>query len=115
AMNIGVAATVSTVSYGWTFGNKWVYLGFILACMFASIGGAVLAHSHGDPVTSVVGGFICAGAMGLMVGPFISIYEMDSVIQAFVISSGVVLLTGFIGAVMPKDLSMWGAPLFAGL
>lgn len=113
--NIGVAAFASTFSYGWEFDSKWVYIGFLLVCVVVSIGGATLAHSHDDPMTSIVGGFICAGAMGLMMGPFISIYEMESVIQAFVISSGVVLLTGFIGAVMPKDLSMWGAPLFAAL
>lgn len=115
AVNIGVAAFASTFSYGWEFGNKWLHLVFIVVCVLVSISGAELAHSNNDAMTSIAGGFICAGAMGLMLGPFISIYEVESVFQAFVISIGVVLLTGFIGAVMPKDLSMWGAPLFAGL
>ncbi len=114
-MNIAVAALGSRLSYGWEFSNKWIYIGFLLACVAVSIGGAFLAHTNDDPMTSIVGGFICAGAMGVMVGPFVALYEGGSVFQAFAITSGVVVLTGFIGAVIPKDLSMWGAPLMACL
>jgi FtsH-binding integral membrane protein len=114
-LNIMVAALGSAVSYRWEFTNDWLLLGFMIACTVVAILGAFLAHSHDDPMTSIVGGFICAGVMGLMVGPFVALYEVGSVLQAFVITTAIVFLTGFVGAVMPKDLSMWGAPLFAGL
>jgi hypothetical protein len=115
AMNIAVAALGAAVSYNWAFSNPWWLLLFMVACTIVSILGAILAHSNEDPMTSIVGGFICAGVMGMMVGPFISIYEIGSVLQALVVTGGVVILTGFIGAIIPKDLSMWGAPLMAGL
>lgn len=115
ALNIGVAAFGSSLSYDLEITNKWVFLGFVLACVVVSICGSSLAHTHYDSMTSVVGGFICAIAMGVMVGPFVALYEISSVVQALVLTTGVVLLTGFIGAVMPKDLSMWGAPLMSGL
>lgn len=115
AFNIAVAALGAAVTYNLTINNRLLLLGFMLICVVVSICGASLAHANDDPTVSIMGGFICAGAMGAMCGPFIALYEAGSVVQAFGISAGIVLLTGFTGAVMPKDLSMWGAPLFAGL
>lgn len=113
AVFIMVSMVGASFSYNWTFsGNSWLLLLFMLACMIASIGGGVLAQANDDPMISVAGGAICAGAMGLMIGPFVALYELGSVTQAFALSAGVVLITGFIGAVLPADLSAWGAPLF---
>ena len=113
AIFIMIAMVGASFSYGWTFGgNQWLYIGFLLGCLVASIGGGALAHSNDDPMVSVIGGAICAGAMGLMVGPFVALFTAGSVIQAFVLAAGVVLVTGFIGALLPTDLSAWGAPLF---
>jgi FtsH-binding integral membrane protein len=115
-LNILVAALGASFSIDWTFwNNKLVYLGFLLACVAVSIGGAFLAHMNDEPTTSIFGGFICAGAMGVMVGPFVGLYEAGSVLQAFTITTGIVVLTGFIGAMLPQNLSMWAAPLFGCL
>jgi FtsH-binding integral membrane protein len=103
----------ASFSYNWTFsGNPWLLLLFMLACLVVSIGGGMLAQANDDPMISVLGGGICAIAMGLMIGPFVALYELGSVTQAFVLAAGVVLITGFIGAILPADLSAWGAPLF---
>ncbi len=108
-----VSMVGASFSYNWTFSNNmWLLLGFMLACMAVSIGGGLLAHANDDPMISVVGGAICAGAMGLMIGPFVALYELGSVTQAFALAAGVVMVTGFIGAVLPANLSAWGAPLF---
>ncbi len=115
AMNIVVAALGAVVSYNLAFNNGWLLLLFMLVCMLVSVAGAFIAHSNDNPMTSVVGGFICAGAMGVMVGPFVAMYVISSVMQALAVTVGVVVLTGFVGALIPNDLSMWGAPLFAGL
>ena len=113
AVFIMIAMVGASFSYGWMFGgNAWLMLGFMLVCMLVSIGGGALAHANDDPGVSVLGGAICAGAMGLMVGPFVALFTAGSVVQAFVLAAGVVLVTGFIGALLPKDLSAWGAPLF---
>lgn len=113
AVFILVSMVGASFSYNWTFaGNEWWLLGFMLVCLAASIGGGVLAQANDDPMISVAGGAICAGAMGLMVGPYVAIYEVGSVTQAFVLAAGIVLITGFIGALLPADLSAWGAPLF---
>lgn len=115
AMNILVATLGSSFTYDLVFEKTWVFLVFLLACMGISIGGAVVAHSHDDATTSVIGGFICAAAMGAMVGPFVALYEAGSVVQALLLSAGIVLATGLIGAVIPNNLAAWGAPLFACL
>lgn len=112
AVFIVIAMVGASFSYSWTFGgNKWLMIGFMLLCMLASIGGGALAQVNDSPIISVVGGAICSGAMGLLVGPFVALFTAGSVIQAFLLSAGVVLVTGFIGALLPKDLSAWGAPL----
>ncbi len=113
AVFIVVAMVGASFSYSWTFGdNQWLYIGFLFACMLVSVGGGVLAQANDDPTISVVGGVICSGAMGVMVGPFVAMFTLGSVIQAFVLAAVVVLVTGFIGALLPQDLSAWGAPLF---
>jgi FtsH-binding integral membrane protein len=113
AVFIMVSMVGASFSYTWTFSdNGWLLLLFMLACLVGSIGGGVLAQANDDPMISVIGGTICAGAMGLMIGPFVALYELGSVVQAFVLAAGVVLVTGFIGALLPADLSAWGAPLF---
>lgn len=119
AVNIGVASLGAKLSYDWDLTSKsvsgWLVLFFFLACFAVSVGGAVLAQSSDDTMISVLGGCICAIAMGVMVGPYVSRYETSSVIEALIITTAVVLLTGLIGAIVPKDLSGWGPPLFAGL
>lgn len=113
AVFIIIAMIGSSFSYNWTFGgNQWLYIGFLLVCMLVSIGGGALAHANDSPGVSLVGGAICAGAMGLMVGPFVALFTIGSVVQALGLAAGVVLITGFIGALLPRDLSAWGAPLF---
>lgn len=113
AVFIVVGMLGASFSYSWTFGgNTWLMLGFLLVCFVAAVAGGAWAHASDDPTVSVVGGAICSGAMGLMVGPVVAMYTTGSVVQAFVLAAGIVLLTGFIGAVLPQDLSSWGAPLF---
>ena len=113
AVFILVSMVSASFSYNWTFsGNMWIMLGFIFGCMVVSVAGGVWAQSNDDPMVSVAGGSICAAAMGLMIGPFVALYEVGSVVQAFMLAAGVVLITGFIGALLPADLSAWGAPLF---
>lgn len=114
-INIAVASLGAKLTYNLEFTNKWFFLGFAIACVFVSIVGAVWGQSNDDVMTSVLGGFICAFAMGAMIGPFVSLYETSSVIYALGLTAGVVFLTGLVGAVIPKDLSGWGTPLFAGL
>jgi len=113
AVFIMVSMVGASFSYTWTFSdNGWLLLLFMLVCLAGSIGGGVLAQANDDPMISVVGGAICAGAMGLMIGPFVVLYARVSVVSSCVLATGVVLVTGFIGALLPADLSAWGAPLF---
>lgn len=112
AVFIVVAMLGASFSYGWTFTNEWLYLGFLLVCMLVSMGGGMLAHANDSAGVSVLGGSICAIAMGVMVGPFIALFTTGSVVQAFTLAAIVVVATGVIGALLPQDLSAWGAPLF---
>ena len=62
ALFVVVAAVGAAISYNWVLTNSWLLLGFALLYIVVSVGGAVLAHSNDDPMTSLVGGFICSGA-----------------------------------------------------
>lgn len=108
-----IAMVGASFSYNWIFDANqiWMVL-FLFGCMIVSVLGGTFAQSSNEPILSLIGGSICAGAMGLMIGPFVALYEAGSVIQAFTLTAGVVLITGFIGAALPQNLSAWGAPLF---
>jgi FtsH-binding integral membrane protein len=112
---IAVFGLASKISYNWEFHSKWVFLGFVLVCFFASIGGGAIAESNFSPLTSTVGGIICAGALGVMVGPFFARYSSGQIVQAFVVTTCVVICTGLIGFVVQKNLQSWLYPLLAGL
>lgn len=112
AVFIVVAMLGASLSYGWTFAGKTaLYIGFILVSMIAAIGGGTVAQASPDPFISTIGGAVCAFMMGLMIGPFVGTFEKRSVVQAFALTTGIVLVTGLIGALLPQDLSAWGAPL----
>lgn len=113
ALFIVVAMFAALHSYSWQFDSSWKYLGFVIACMVVAIGGGMFAQIIDNPLVSFVCGSICAGAMGLLIGPFVALYEVDSVVQALWLAAGAVLVTGFIGAILPTNLSYLGAPLFA--
>lgn len=111
AVFIVISMMGASLSYSWSIDNTFVMIVFMFVCMVISIAGGGMAHSNDSPGVSLLGGGICAGAMGLMIGPFVALYELGSVTQAFILAAGVVLVTGFIGAVLPANLSTWGAPL----
>lgn len=113
ALFIVVSMLGASLSYNWTFdGKTWLYLGFVLVSMFVAIAGGTAAQSSSDPVTSVFGGVVCAFMAGMMIGPFVSSFEKRNIVQAFVLTAGIVVTTGLIGALLPQNLSSWGAPLF---
>ena len=119
AINIAIASLGARISYNWPIYQRgtsgWLLLGFFIGCLVVSVSGALWAQSNDSPGISLIGGAICAVAIGVLVGPFVSRYDAKSVLEALILTTGVVVLTGFIGAVIPKDLSGWGPPLFAGL
>jgi FtsH-binding integral membrane protein len=109
---IVIAMLGSSFSYSWTFrGSSVLYIGFILACAVVAIVGGSVAQASPDPFVSTIGGAICALLMGMMIGPFVGSFEKGIVVRAFVLTAGIVLVTGLIGALLPQDLSAWGAPL----
>lgn len=115
-LEIMIAGLAASVSYSWTFGgSSALYLLFIFACFIAAVGGSIFTMSTDVPILSFAGGSLTAAAMGLMVGPFVALYSGADVFQAFVLTAGVVLLTGFIGATIPQDLVGWGSTLFGAL
>lgn len=115
AILICISALGASFSYGWDIENsRFSGIGIIVLGIIA-IAGSVLAHSNDDATASLIGGAVCAGAFGLMLGPVVAMYTTDSVVRAFVLAAGVVLVTGFVGAILPQDLSAWGSPILAAL
>lgn len=115
AFFIATAAVGVSASWGWAFGNKWLFIGFALACCVASIAGSAVAEEYDSPMVSLLGGVVTSVALGLLCGPFISTFEPATVVQALLVSVAVVLATGVVGVILPANLTGWGSPILAAL
>lgn len=117
AAGIAFSAVMSNFSNDWdlTSWNSWEVLGFYLGVLAVALGGAFIANASSNPAVSLVGYVLIAGPFGLMLGPTLALYEPESVLKIFILTSGVVLILGIVGALIPDDLSAWGIWLFGGL
>ena len=117
ALGIAFAAAMSLVSLQWTwpFQNGWWLLGFSLGVLLVSICGVFIFTASDNWLVSLIGYALVAGPFGLFLGPVVSLYTPTSVLRVFVITAGIVVVLGLIGAIIPKSLESWGAWLLGGL
>lgn len=117
AIGIAFSAGAASISQDWPVDSwgTWGYLGFALGVLAVSLLGTFIAHSNDNPVVSAFGYALVAGPFGLLLGPFVAMYETSSVVKIFALTSAVVLILGLVGVLIPDDLSSWGTPLFGAL
>ena len=111
AVFIGVATIGAQLTYDWQITGMWLNIAFAVACIVVSVIGRIVAEASDNPVVSFIGGGICAIGLGALVGPFVAQFALGNVVQALMLTGCVVLVMGLIGAIVPANLSAWGAPL----
>jgi len=110
AFGIATSAAGAYISYGWPM-SWWLLIGALVL----SIAGTLIALRSDNPLVSFIGFMMVTIPFGLMLGPAVALYTTASVFKILLITTGMVVGLGIIGAVYPKSLESWGAWLFGAL
>lgn len=114
AVGIGVSAVGSSISYDWKVGGALGVL-FALGVLAVAVVGSMIAMRSDSPPVSLVGYLLIALPFGLLLGPFVAQHTAASAIRVFLITSGMTVGLGLIGAFWPRSLESWGIWLFGAV
>lgn len=110
-LSVGVVAAGVFISYTWQM--SWVLL---IATFIAMLIGAFMFAPEGTSAgISTVGVIIMSGAAGMMIGPMIASYSLMTVLQALIVTAGIVGIMSLVGIVFPKVFEGFGPYLLAAL
>lgn len=90
-------------------------LWFLLGVLALGIVGVIIALASKNPVISLVGYMMVAVPFGMMLGPVVAMYTIASVVRVFFVTTGIVVVLGIVGAVIPDSLEGWGSWLLGAL
>lgn len=111
AAGIASSAVAAHMTAAWRPG----LLEILLLGLAVPIVGIIIAMKSDNPVFSLLGYAMVTIPFGMIAGPMIALYTAASVAKVFMITTGIVVTLGIIGAVYPKSLEGWGIWLFGGL
>ena len=111
AAGIASSAAAAHMTAAWHPG----LLEILLLGLAVPIVGIIIAMKSDNPVFSLLGYAMVTIPFGMIAGPMIALYTAASVAKVFMITTGIVVTLGIIGAVYPKSLEGWGIWLFGGL
>lgn len=108
----GIAASAVAAYYT----QKWeLGLVFILGVLAVTIAGVVIALKSDNPVISLLGYAMVAIPFGAMLGPVVATYTTASVVRVLFVTTGMTVVLGIVGAMIPESLESWGTWLLGGL
>ena len=110
AFGIAASAVASYISYGWQ--PSWP---LAIGALVAGIVGVIISLKSDNPVFSFLGYMLLAIPYGLLLGPVVAMYTTASVFKILLVTTGMVVGLGIVGAVWPRSLESWGAWLFGAL
>lgn len=110
AVSIGLVAFGSYVSFSWTM--TWPLL---IATFIGMLGGALIFSLVDNPLISGFGVALMSISAGLMIGPVVATYQVAVVLQAILITGGIVVTMSVVGIMFPKIFIGMGPYLLAGL
>jgi FtsH-binding integral membrane protein len=105
-----LAAIAATVTYGWKLSGLGV-----LAYFAVALPGVLIPIFAKDWRVSMLGYLMVISATGAIMGPFVKMFELYSVVNAAVVTGTLVACIGTAGAIYPKSVAHWGGWLLAGL
>jgi uncharacterized protein len=110
AMAVASSATLQEL----VFGNRFVFLGLILAeiALVGFLSRKAFDWSAGTTTAAFMG---YSALNGLTLGIIFMVYTMDSIASTFFITAGTFGVMSFYGYFTRTDLSRWGNVLFMGL
>lgn len=111
AAGIASSAVAAHMTAAWRPG----LIEILLVGLAIPIVGIIIAMKSSNPVFSLLGYAMVTIPFGAVAGPTIAMYTAASVAKVFMITTGIVVTLGIIGAVYPKSLEGWGIWLFGGL
>jgi FtsH-binding integral membrane protein len=110
AGGLGGAAYIASITYAMTPNWLWIVGYFALA-----IPGIIVSAKSDNWLVSLFGYAFVVIPTGAITGPYVYLYEMESVIRVLLTTIGVTLAVGLAGAVYPKSVEHWGGFLLTGL
>lgn len=111
AAGIASSAVAAHMTAAWRPG----LIEILLVGLAIPIVGIIIAMKSDNPAFSLLGYAMVTIPFGAVAGPMIAMYTAASVAKVFMITTGIVVTLGIIGAVYPKSLEGWGIWLFGGL
>lgn len=109
-LSIGLVALGAVYTYRMTMSMP-MFIGTIVG-MFA---GVIAFSLSKNPAISTLGVIVMSISAGMMIGPVTAAYEVATVMQAVVITGGIVVTMSVIGVMFPKVFEGFGPYLLAGL
>ena len=110
ALSIGLVAVGSFTSYAWVM--TWPLL---IVTFIGMLGGALIFSLIDNPMISGFGVALMSISAGLMIGPVVATFQVAVVLQAILITGGIVVTMSVIGIMFPDVFIGFGPYLLAGL
>lgn len=108
----GLALAALTASVTYTLQPTWLW---IVLFFTITIPGILISAKSDNWVISTIGYLMVILPSGAIIGPYVSIYTMDSVLQCVLITLGATLALGTCGVLYPKSVESWGGILLFAL
>lgn len=110
AISIGLVAVGSYISFSWAM--TWPLL---IITFLGMLGGVLFFTLVNNPLASGFGVALMSICAGLMIGPVIATYNVAVVLQAIMITGGIVVTMSVVGIMFPNVFIGMGPYLLAGL
>ena len=98
------------ISFNWSYG-----LGLVLFTFILTIAGIVIFSHSQNPTTSWIGVSMLSFFMGLSIGPVLSYYGADAVLNALILTLAVTIGMCILGILLPNVIAKFAGALFVGL
>lgn len=110
AGGLALAAFMASLTY-----NMQSTLWWLLPYFGLSIPGIILSMKSDHWPLSTLGYVMVIVPTGAIIGPYVHLYKMESVLEVAVVTMGVSLTIGIMGAIYPKSVEHWGGFLLTAL
>jgi len=116
ALGASLSWAVFLVAFGARISFNWSYgLGLVLFTFIMTIAGIVVFSHSQNPATSWIGVSILSFFMGLSIGPVLSYYGADVVLNALILTLAVTIGMSVLGILFPNVIARFSGALFVGL
>lgn len=109
-LSVGIVAIGAYISYSWPF--TWYLL---LGSFIAMLVGTLTFATSDNTARSIFGVILMSTAAGIMMGPYLATKSLEIVLQAVLITGGIVGTMSIVGIIFPKVFEGLGPFLLGGL